>query len=328
MRSAAAAVVVAVAAGWSAAAAPAPPGAGSEPAPAPASEPAADPASGPGGDGAIAIPRAYLIAPGPPTEAPASRPDREGRQALDGRTYTVVAPIFLGRAEEDFGNLSFLRFPNGSDQTAATTVSIVGTPTGRLYGNITVTVPSLASPQFSINQILSTAGITGFLPGDSDYSLYLRNPTPFTGVQHVIFNGTTRFFENASVCTFDPETDYSAINQSLINVHTTALPAFPSIVFLHHYGATAATYRASVIEARQGTVKGQFTFRMEANESYSIPMQWYQDNVNWVPTANELHANIVFENLSGPYQAITGQAIFNQQLGALINMSQVCGINF
>src|SRR5205809_698473 len=70
---------------------------------------------------------------------------------------------------------SYLRLANGdlvSGQGASTfSITVVGSPSGLAYGAAQIVVPLEASPQYSINEILTLAG-TGPLTGnDTAYSL-------------------------------------------------------------------------------------------------------------------------------------------------------------
>lgn len=255
---------------------------------------------------------------------PVEKPIPELPAAVEGNNWTVVAPLFSGTD----GNTSFVRFANGNAFPITVTYLLVGSPTGRLYGSAQYTIPAAASPQYAYSQILSKAAVAGLTGGDTSITLYLRSSASLTAFQHVIFNGANGFFENASICTWDPGFTYAGLNQALINVHTTRLVAYPSTVMMHHWGLTAAVYRADVYEAGTGAYKGGFNFNMAANETFSTDWSWYQDTVRWSPTAAEMHANIIFSRADGgAYQAVVGQAIANRQFGTLVNMTQACGIN-
>lgn len=268
----------------------------------------------------VTVPDRYRIAP------PAVGEDRERPAAVNGSTYTAVTPIFDG----DEGNVSYIRLANVNDFAVTITVSVVGSPTGRLYGAAAFTIPPKASKQYAYTQVLQAAGVTGYVGEDNIFSFYLRSSEYRTGYQHIIFNGNNGFFENMSVCTWDPDFDYTGLNRAVGNVHTTNeyMVEYPSIVMLHHYGATRGLYRADLYASETGEHKGGFSFYVEANETFVIPMSWYMETAGWTPGPSESHANIIFDRLDGlQFEAIAGQAIYNARLGAYINMSQFCGIN-
>lgn len=251
---------------------------------------------------------------------------REGGQAVNGTLYTVVAPIFDGSD----GNVSYIRFPNGSGATAVTSVTVVGSPSGDIYGTFDLTVQNLASPQYSIGDILNLAGAPALSNGDDNYSLYLRSPSAgnYVGFQHVIYNASNGFFENVSVCTFDPLIEYSAINRSLINIHTSVLAAYPATVFVHNYLNAPVTYTAAITDARTGNIEGFVDISMAANGSYAVPFTFFEDLIDWTPASNQQHANMIFQQSSTVgYYAVVGQAIQNSAFNSLVNMTQTCGLN-
>lgn len=244
--------------------------------------------------------------------------------AFNGSAFTVVAPLFDGTS----GNTSYLRLANVSLSPVTFSVSVVGTPTGKDYGTAQYSVPPLSSPQYSYGEILARVGATVPTGADDSFSFYLRTDADFTGFQHVIYNPGNGFFENVSICTFDAAHVYSGLNQAVGNVHTTLLAAYPSQVVIHHYGSAPARYHAAVYDGRTGAFKGAFNFDMAANETYVAPMSWYQSNAGWTPSGAEYHANIFFSrDDNGTYQAIVGQAIVNDVLHSVVNMTQFCGIN-
>lgn len=267
----------------------------------------------------VEIPDQYRIV-GPATE-------KERPAALNGDAYTVVTPIFTGTE----GNVSYLRLANLNSHAVTVTVTVVGSPTGRVYGAAAFTIPPIASKQYSYQQVLNQAGfITSYIGDDNTWSFYIRSSEDLTGFQHVIHNAYNKFFENMSVCTWDANFNYTGLNRALGNVHTTGpyMTEYPSAVMLHHYGAVRAIYRADVYASETGELKGGFNFYMNANESLIVPMSWYEDTVGWTPGETESHANIVFTRMDGPtFEAVPAHAVYNAELGAYLNMTQFCGIN-
>jgi len=246
---------------------------------------------------------------------------KERAAAVDGRSYTVITPIYIGAA----GNTSYVRFGNGNAGTSITTVVIVGNVTGRNYGTVTVTVPSGASPQYSITQILSAGKVTELVGGDVGYSLYVRNPDIYSYFQHVLYNSSNSFFENMSICSYLPNFDYSTTNQSAINIHTSRIIGYPAQVVLHNYLSQSVAFAIDVYESETGALKGTYTGTGVANGSYIIDFTTIQNAIGWFPTESEFHANIrVRSSTVTGFYALVGQQIFNSGLSAYINMSQVC----
>ncbi len=267
-------------------------------------------------------PQALQLAPPPNAER-----NREGEQALNGTVYTVIAPTFDGSD----GNLSYFRFINMSGAPTTIDLSVVGSVSAITYGTATFNIPDKASPQYSMDEILSEAGAGSLLTGDTGYSFYVKSPSAgnYVGYQHVIYNGTNGFFENMSVCTFDPAFDYSIINSALVNVHTSVLSGYPTLVFLHNYANSDRDYQVTITDSRTGVVQGVVNIATTANTSYASPMSFFEDLVDWIPSNNQQHANLIFEPLiqGSTYTAIVGQGIQNSSFNSLVNMTQVCGIH-
>ncbi len=252
---------------------------------------------------------------------------RETVKVVDGSTFDVVAPVFNGSD----GNLSYLRLANFSGSTVNFTITIVGTPSGFNYGTATYSIPENGSQQYSYTEILDRAGVGALIGGDSSVSFYMRNGRDLTAYQHVIFNPTTRFFENASQCTYAEDLVYPVLNQVVINAHTSTLASFgfPTTVYVHNYGDTASSYNVFVADARTGVIKGSFVMNVGANTSFAFPFSYFQQQVGWVPGENEFHANLGFTAVgSNPYRLKVGQAVINQTLQAYVNMSLICPSNF
>jgi hypothetical protein len=192
-----------------------------------------------------------------------------------------------------------------------------------------VTVPEYASPQYTITQILSAAGAGPLTGGDTAYVLYLQDPanTGNNGYQHVYWKSNNGFFDNASVCTYEPNGNYSGENQILINVYTTAVPLYPSQINLVNYKA-AATYTVTITDAATGQVLGQIGVNLDANAIYSVPFSYFEQQINWTPSSSQYNANMFVEPPSGqPYQLVVSQLIYNSQFGSYVNMSAFCAIN-
>jgi len=272
------------------------------------------------------LPEEYRVAVPPAVfESPPSTKERG--QAFNGTTYDVIAPIFTGSD----GNTSFIRLANVNAVAATFQIVIVGSPSGTVYGTATYAVPSMGTPQYGYSEVLQRAGVTSLAPQDTGLSFYLRSSHFFTGYPHVVFNLTSRFFENMTRCKFVSNVDYSGMNQLLGNVHTSVLSGlgFPAVVALHNHAATASNFTVHIYEARNGTLKGTLNLTAAANTTYSFPFSYFEQEVGWVPTEQEGHANLVFVPQAGTQYTLTiGQAVYNQTFQAYANMSQYCGSNY
>lgn len=256
--------------------------------------------------------------------ATAQQSNREGQSALNGSLYAIVAPTFSGTTS------SFIRLFNGGSATATFSVSVLGSPSGNTYGTANISVPVRAAPQYSLTDIRTLANAGALTGGDTNYSLYIQSTEPTAGYQHVTFNSTNNFFENVSSCRYLLNHTIAGVVNSavLTNVHTTRLAAFPSQVEIHNYFNASTQFRLSVISARTGDVRGQMNVTLAANESRSLSMASIESSVNWQPTAEESHANIVVTDPTGAAPTVLlGQSIVNQSLSANISMSTACAVN-
>lgn len=249
----------------------------------------------------------------------------EKSQAVNGTLYAVVAPTYNGTG----GTTSYIRLFNGGAAAATFTITVVGSPSAFTYGVATYSIPSGASPQHSLQDILTAANAAAL--NDTSFSLYIQSTEATAGYQHVTFNSNNLFFENASSCNYAlNHTIKSVVNsQVLLNVHTTLFPTYPSQVEMHNTWNATVTYKVYVREAKTGAIKGQISVPIKANTTYIQPMSYYQTAVGWSPAAGEFHANLVITDTAGIAPSVTlGQSIINQTVSnALVNMSTFCAVN-
>src|ERR1700759_2497139 len=140
---------------------------------------------------------ALLLSTGSAAESASSPTVEKPAATLDGYSSTVLGHMFVGTIDT---NVSYLRFLNLSGGPANVSVSLVGSPSGRLYGTATVGVLNHASRQMAITDIMAAANVTGLSGGDDRFSVYLRSDSAPVAVQNVLFNGTTGYFENMTTC--------------------------------------------------------------------------------------------------------------------------------
>src|SRR5690349_21342496 len=91
--------------------------------------------------------RQFLVSAAPPgfddprPGVPSGAPALERTNAIDGTKYAVIAPIYTGAD----GNTSFIRManlvpPGTSGNMVAFPISVVGVPSGTVYGTTTYTI--------------------------------------------------------------------------------------------------------------------------------------------------------------------------------------------
>jgi hypothetical protein len=172
--------------------------------------------------------------------------------AIDATTsnYAVIAPVFIGTSQTNSPQ-SFIRFFSGGG-TAGTTsnfvVSVVGVPSGQVYGGTTtIRIPPLAMVQYSIQEILSLVSAGALTGGDTGYAVYLQNSNASAGYQHDAYNWADGLFENMSSCTaWMNEQMLSLYNTLVVTGVQTSKQTYPSTVVIHNYSNQSANYNLAV----------------------------------------------------------------------------------
>ncbi len=261
----------------------------------------------------------------------------DARAALNGTLYAVAAPIYDGSN----GSTSFLRLYGGVTAPSTFTINVVGTTTGATLGTATITVPKMASPQFSFGTILTLASAA--TAADHGYALYIQNPDRTAGYQHVAYNGASALFENLSVCGTLLTQAVTAYYPSLVvtNVHTDRLAAgYPTQIEIHNYWNAPVTYgvhvydagtadsTTGVIRSGSGSPVGSTSYTVGANASISLAFTKIQQDIRWTTNSSQLHANIIVSEIfDQPPTETLGVFIVNNALGGLINMGSACAVN-
>jgi len=264
-------------------------------------------------------------------ERPASLDASQGQ-------YAVIAPIFADAA----GNVSYIRLLNqggtlsGPPPTYSTTtysITIVGSPSGTVYGTTSIRTPAYATLQYSIFDILNLAGIAGLSGGDTGYALFVQDADPGTGFMHVIYNNASGFFENASTCQNFPdvatEDPSSSTPQYLFGVDTSVLSAYPSQIYIHNYDSVTVTFQVTVRDALTGNLIGSVNIQPNQNSTTVLPFTYFEQQLGWVPAANQDLANLTFVATGGPTTtpALVSDFVVNQKLNTYVNLSAYCGVN-
>ena len=235
----------------------------------------------------------------------------------------VVAPVFNSN-----GNSSFIRIGNAGPATTTVTMTVLGSPSGAVYGTAQYQVPANASPQYALSSILTDARAGALTNGDTGYRLSMEDADPGLSYQHVLFNSSNLFFENVSACHFDSARDYSGLNAVLYNVHTSLLASYPAQIYVDNSAASAATYNVSIYDNNTGVLVGVVPITIPAKSTYTQPFSWFEQQLKWTPSSSQAHANMVFSPVSpATFQIAVSDYIFNEKFSAYVNMSQRCGFN-
>ena len=244
------------------------------------------------------------------------------KTALTLDNYYVIAPTFSGT------DLSFVRLANSNAAAHSITVKVVGSPSGALYGTTEYSVPSNASPQLSVNDIVTKANAGALRTGDTSYSLYLSQEAGMA-YQHVVWSSVTGFFENMTACTA-PNTavNISAQNRQALNVHTSTLTDYPAYISIHNAYAQAQTYVATLYDATTGTRLGAASLQVAANATVTQPMTYFQTQAGFSPTASQFHVNMYFSTTDastlGSFYGVVNHYILNRKLNNYTNMTSLC----
>lgn len=249
------------------------------------------------------------------------------RAAVGSSQYGIIAPVYDGTATSG-GSASFIRLFNGGTVTTTFTTTVVGTPSGRIYGVANYAVPKNASPQKYYNDILTAAGAGPLTGGDTGYAIYVQNLDYYAGYQHVTFNGATTFFENASICARLLNPPAAAGSGVLLNVHTTKLAGWPSKVQIYNSGSAAANFQVSAVDVDTGVQIGNAaTIAVGANEAKSMTMAALQTAMAIAnPAVNQVNI-IVTDPSASTLGAVLGHQVTNAALSADFNLTTVCAAN-
>lgn len=242
------------------------------------------------------------------------------RTSLTLDNYYVIAPTFSG------ADSSFIRFANNNAAAHNITVKVVGSPGGTLYGTADYSIPSNASPQYSLSDILTKAGAAALKSGDTSYALYLSQEAGMS-FQHVVWSSATGFFENMTSCTApNLSVNASAQNRQALNVHTSNLTDYPAYISIHNAYTSAQTYVATLYDATTGTKIGAAQLQVAANATVTQPMSFFQTQAGFTPSASQFHVNMYFSTTDvatlGSFYGVVTHYILNK--GRYSNMSTWC----
>jgi hypothetical protein len=254
-----------------------------------------------------------------------SQAETERVQAVDGNAQTIIAPTYNAGA----GNQSFIRFFNINPNAASTfSLSVVGSPSGQTYGTTTVAAPANASIQLSLTQILTQANAGPLAGGDTNYSVYMRNPDTSSAWQHVLFNNNNRFFENVTICQFFSGALHTRVIPVVANMHTSRIGGYPSEITIHNYTNAARAYVARIFDSTTGAVLGSVTVNAGANTTARLSTADIESQIGFTPSATQFHMNVKLGD-SGAEQdltAVIGHLVVNQEFNAALNMTALCRV--
>lgn len=275
-------------------------------------------------------------------------------QAIDATTgnYAVIAPTFYTTTSS--GPQSYFRFFNGAGGAGSTTTStfritLVGNKTGNVYGSsFNIAIPHLASPQYSINDLVTLAGSTlGAFggSGDTGYAVYISNADSEAGYMHAVYDWTSKLFENMSMCNTEINAQMTALHNEVVltNVHTSKVGSgtYPSTIRIHNYYNVPITYTITVFDAganltsslapasNAGTQICQLTGNtVAANTTMTLPVSTIESNSACSAISSATHINVVVADQSGGApNAMPTDTIFVADYSGSTSMSMTCAVN-
>jgi hypothetical protein len=263
----------------------------------------------------------------------------------------VIAPTFF--TTTGTSPHSYFRFFNGAGAAGSTTTStfritIVGDKTGNVYGApFNIAIPHMASPQYSINDLVTLAGsVLGNLTGgDTGYSVYVSNADSEAGVMHAVYDWGSHLFENMSMCNTEINAQMTALHNEVVltNVHTSKVGggAYPSTIRLHNYYDVPITYTITVFDAGANLTPsltpasdaGTLICKLPgntvaANTTLTIPMMNIEGNPACGAISAATHVNVVIADQSGGTpNAVVTDTIYVADYNGNANMSMTCAVN-
>ena len=189
-----------------------------------------------------------------------------------------------------------------------------------------------SSPRCSTTFLPSLAKANAAAAVDHGYAIYIQNPEPTAGYEHVTFNSTSGLFENVSNCQYTLNETVKAFYPSLVatNLHTTALAnnTYPTQIDLHNYWNAQVSYGVYVYDAANGNMIGTKVYAIGANSTKSVGVSTLQSDIGFTPTSAQPHINIIVTDVANQAPAeMLGVGIVSSAYGGVINMSMACAVN-
>ena len=235
--------------------------------------------------------------------------------------FKVIAPTWAGVG----GTESYIRVFNADTTARSVTFTVMGDFTGNTYGSATYTIPPMAAPQKSLTQILQAANTGPIQAGDSGYSLQISSIEKVF-FQHVIWNGLSGLFENVSACTATAGADYTALNQTLIDVDTSVIVSYPATIYIRNNSDTANNFAVHFFDSETGNAIGSgTTLSIPARATRAFAETQLETALSWQPLPQQAHVNLLFSVAGAlPFPGVLSHFVANSGTGSFANMTPVC----
>jgi V8-like Glu-specific endopeptidase len=215
---------------------------------------------------------------------------------------------------------SLYRFYNPGLVPGTVTVTFANGTTGEKLGTWTSPpLPPHSSKQFMVRDMENAASPPIDASGKDNYTATISSD--FQGfVQTVIWNQTGVSLTNSSGCSNGVSDDVS----NLINVHTTNITQYPSVIFIHNLSTKAADAVIGVYDARKGNRLGGIVVPAIApNAAATFGAADIERVLNYTPYLEHDHYNLVIEN---DFYGYGQHVVYNNGAGLVINMTAKCSM--
>ncbi|MGE4064515.1 MAG: serine protease [Rhodospirillaceae bacterium] len=214
--------------------------------------------------------------------------------------------------------LSLFRFYNPGLVSGRVAVTFRHGTTGQELGTWTSPpLPPRTSKQFLVKEMEEQAVPPINAAGKDNYTATIS--PDFQGfVQTVIWNQGGLSLTNASGCSNGLADDVS----NLINVHTTQITQYPSVILIHNLANRASDAVIGVYDARKGDRLGGIVVPAIApNAAASFGAADIERVLNYTPYFGHDHYNLVIEN---DFYGYAQHFVYNNGAGLVLNMTAKC----
>lgn len=214
---------------------------------------------------------------------------------------------------------SFLRFHNTDNIEGTVEVTLAGADDGVVQA--TWTSPIIApdvSRQFDIATIEQEA-TDGTVVHQGYFTISASSE--FNGrFQHVLWRGGVGEITNVTAC----ETRLKSDPASLMNVHTSRLPAFPATIIVHNTGASEAELSLDVHDAGSGALLGIYKSGLiPANSQISLTASQIEFRAGIFPAPSQFQYNLVMRE---PFTGTLQHLVTNTATGTVTDMTGYCAL--
>jgi V8-like Glu-specific endopeptidase len=213
---------------------------------------------------------------------------------------------------------SLFRFYNPGLVPGTVSVTFRHGTTGSLLGTWTSPpLPPHSSKQFMVADMERQANPPIDPGGKDNYTATIS--TDFQGfLQTVIWNQTGLSLTNSSGCSNGLADDVS----NLINVHTTNITQYPSVIMIHNLASKASDAVIGVYDARKGTRLGGIVVPAIApNAAATFGAADIERVLSYTPYLEHDHYNLVIEN---DFYGYGQHIVYNNGAGLVMNMTAKC----